>query len=77
MTEVPYDCVRERWRTFTAQVSNEAGGVRLTLFTPERQVMTALDEGAGGQPPLTGAGRVGVRGDNTSFRFRDFAVWPA
>jgi hypothetical protein len=77
MAAAPFDCVHDRWRTFTAQVSNEAGGVRLTLFTPERQVIAALDEGAGGQPPLAGAGRVGVRGDNTSFRLRDFAVWPA
>jgi hypothetical protein len=77
MAEAPYDCVRNRWRTFTAQVNNEAEGVRLTLSTPERQVMTALDKGGGGQPPLIRAGHVGVRGDNTSFRFRDFVVWPA
>jgi hypothetical protein len=77
MAAAPFDCVHDRWRTFTAQVSNEAGGVRLTLFTPEGQVIAALDEGAGGQPPLAEAGRVGVRGDNTSFRLRDFAVWPA
>ncbi|MGY1644322.1 hypothetical protein ACI782_24710 [Geodermatophilus sp. SYSU D00703] len=77
LAQVPFDCTRGRWSTFSVRVGNEDGGVRLTLSTPEREVLSAVDDGAGGSPPLTGAGRVGVRGDNTAFRFRDLVICPA
>ncbi len=77
LAAVPFDCIRDRWETFAARVANEEGGVRLTLSVAGSEVVSALDDGVGGHPALTRAGRVGVRGDNTGFRFREFVVCPA
>jgi hypothetical protein len=49
------------------------GGVRLDLRVNGRLLLQATDRGALGAP-IGAAGRVGIRGDNTSFRFRGFSA---
>ncbi len=70
-------CPTGRWRPYTVSVDDEPEGVRLTLTAGSRVVLSVLDDGRrGGVAPLRGAGRVGVRGDNTEFRIRDLEVRP-
>lgn len=62
------------WRHFDARVvTDPSGSVTVSLSTGGEVVLTAVDSGTGG-PPITAAGRVGVRGDNTEFRLRDWIV---
>ena len=71
-------CPTGRWRPYTVSVDDEPEGVRLTLTAGSRVVLSVLDDGRlGGVAPLRGAGRVGIRGDNTEFRIRDLEVRPA
>jgi hypothetical protein len=66
-----------RWLHEKVRIANERGGVRITLWTAGREVLTVLNNGSGPSAPLLGAGRVGLRGDNTEFLFRNFTVSPA
>jgi hypothetical protein len=61
------------WHDVLARVVDDRGGVTITLEVDGVERLTARDAGVGG-PPLTGEGRVGVRGDNTEFHLDDVAV---
>ncbi len=61
------------WHDVRARVVDESGGVTITLEVDGVPRLTARDAGVGG-PPLTGEGRVGVRGDNTEFHLDDVTV---
>ena len=61
------------WHDVRARAVDDGGGVTITLDVDGVQRLTARDAGVGG-PPLTGEGRVGVRGDNTEFHFDDVTV---
>jgi hypothetical protein len=75
MAESRLDCTVGGWRPFVVRVENQGAGVRLTLSSDGREVVSALDGGAGEHPPLRAAGRIGIRGDNAGFSFRDLAVY--
>jgi hypothetical protein len=74
LAQAPLKCDLRSWDTFRVQVRNTGDGVRITLWKADQQIVTVLDTGQGGAPPLTAPGRVGVRGDNTEFHLRDFTV---
>lgn len=65
------------WMHETVRIVNEDGGVRITLWTNAREVISVLSNGSGQTAPLTEPGRVGLRGDNTEFSFRNFSVTAA
>lgn len=50
------------------------GSVQIAILGPDRTVaLMAVDSGVGG-PPITAAGRIGVRGDNCEFLIDDLRV---
>jgi hypothetical protein len=61
------------WHDVRARVVDEGGGVTISLDVDGVRRLTARDAGVGGAP-LTGEGRVGVRGDNTEFHLDDVTV---
>lgn len=74
LAQVQMPCPVQRWQPFHCEVRNTGHGVRLSLWTLGRRVLSVRDAGSGGAPPLIAPGRIGVRGDNTEFRFRDLVV---
>jgi hypothetical protein len=64
------------WHHVAVGVSDVPGGVRLTLAVDGRTLLDVVDEGLDGGRPLVGPGRIGIRGDNTEFHFRDVVVTP-
>jgi hypothetical protein len=69
-----FPCATGTWTSARVEVRTTPAGVRLTFSSGGRAVVSALDDGQGGTPPLRQPGRVGIRGDNTEFHFRDFRV---
>lgn len=65
-----------QWRHVTVGVSDVSNGVRISLAVDGRTLLDVVDQGLDGGTPLAGAGRIGIRGDNTEFHFRDFVVTP-
>ncbi len=74
LAELRMPCAVRKWQQYAVTVRDVDEGVRITLAAGDRTVLSVLDNGYGGEAPLRGAGRVGVRGDNTDFRFRDLTV---
>ena len=70
-------CPVGTWQDFAVTVRDTDAGVHLELAVGGTTVLTADDDGDGTGPALVGAGRVGVRGDNTRFSFRDLTVTAA
>jgi hypothetical protein len=67
---VPYGT----WQAVRATVKTNANGsVTIDLYAGGQLVVEGVDNGVGG-PPITSPGRVGLRGDNCNFRFKDFRV---
>jgi hypothetical protein len=63
-----------RWQRVTvAAQDGEEGAVKISAYVAGRLVASAVDDGVGG-PALSGAGRVGLRGDNCRFLLDDFTV---
>lgn len=69
-----FPCRTGTWTPITVEARTTPPGVRLVFSSGGRTVVSALDNGQGGTPPLRQPGRVGLRGDNTEFHFRDFRV---
>jgi hypothetical protein len=61
------------WHTIRASVVDVKGTVTMSLSIDGVQVLRTSDGGVGGEP-LTGTGRVGLRGDYTEFHVDDFVV---
>lgn len=62
------------WEHVRATVGNTSdGGVAIQLFVGGVLVANAVDRGVGG-PPITHAGKVGIRGDNAEFDVDEFLV---
>jgi hypothetical protein len=61
------------WHQVRLDVRNSGGGVRLVLQLDGKQALDVTDDGDGG-PPITEAGRVGLRADNSEFDFGTFTV---
>jgi hypothetical protein len=68
-----YPLVHDAWHDVKLDVRNMDGGVRLTLHLDGHEILNVLDAGSGG-PPITEAGRVGLRGDLCEFQFDRFSV---
>jgi hypothetical protein len=62
------------WDTVEARAKNISTGVRLELYINGSLFMSVVDTGKIGGSPLTSAGRVGIRGDNTDFQIDDVKV---
>lgn len=68
---VPYN----QWQNVRADVlTNSNGSVTIRLYANGVLVVQAVDDGAIGGAPITGAGGVGIRGDNANLKFDDFVV---
>jgi hypothetical protein len=64
-----------RWEHVGGSVRTRSdGSVTLAVIRDGKVVLRTTDKGAGRCRPITAAGRVGVRGDNTQFLFDDFTV---
>ena len=67
-----------QWERVEGSVRTNADGtVSLGLVRGGRTLLTAKDTGVGGCAPITAAGRVGFRSDNTQYSVDDFVVRPA
>jgi len=68
---VPYG----RWQHIRATVFNRAdGAVAIALYADGRLLIEGVDDGSQGGAPIRDPGRVGLRGDNAEFLFKDFTV---
>ncbi|GIE47838.1 hypothetical protein [Actinoplanes nipponensis] len=66
--------VRNKWREVSATVRNNPGGsVTVVLSVDGEALVSAVDAGVG-CAPIRAAAPVGIRGDNTRFRFTDVTV---
>lgn len=74
LAQVGMPCPIGGWQDFAVSVVDEPDGVRLTITTQGRTVVSVLDTGLGGVSPLRGRGRIGVRGDNAEFHLRNLRV---
>jgi hypothetical protein len=64
-----------RWEQVSASVvNNDEGGVDIKVWLGGRFRLSAVDNGVGDAPPITHAGRVGLRGDYTEFLLDNFTV---
>jgi hypothetical protein len=78
-----------RWYRIAVRVRNGgAGSVSISTYRDGRRMMTSVDRGAGQRvqvartgggaanpvPAITGAGRLGIRGDNADFNVRSYVV---
>jgi hypothetical protein len=61
------------WHDVRLDVRNVDQGVRLTLSLDGHATLDTIDRGAD-SPPITGAGRIGIRGDNAEFDVDDLTV---
>jgi hypothetical protein len=77
LASAPFRCPTRTWSSVKVEVRTTTAGVRLTFWSGGRQVVSALDDGRNGTPPLRQPGRVGIRGDNAQFHFRDFEAFDA
>jgi hypothetical protein len=66
--------VRRREQVTASAVNNGEGGVDLKVWLDGRLRLSAVDNGVGDTPPITHAGRVGLRGDYAEFLFDNFTV---
>jgi hypothetical protein len=72
---VPYTVPYGQVQHVTATVrTNADGSVTIALFVGAAKLVEATDRGAGGTPPLTTPGAVGLRGDNANLLFDNFQV---
>lgn len=77
LAQAPYKIPLHKWvpiRVTIATLSSMA--IRINLTINGHQVLT-MAERPGHIPPILSAGRVGLRGDNCEFYFRDFTVYSA
>lgn len=62
-----------QWNAVSVSAVNTADGVLLSLRIDGKLLLRTTDRGTEGRP-IYEAGRVGIRGDNADFRFRDFSA---
>ncbi len=64
-----------RWQSVRVTIRTRTNGaVAINLYLDGRKVLTGVDDGTVGGPPILAAGKTGIRGDNCRFLFDDFAV---
>lgn len=77
LAEAPYRMPLHQWVPVRVSIVSQSGGtVRLELTIGGRTVLTETQDHSKVDPILK-PGRVGIRGDNCEFWFRDFTVTPA
>ncbi len=75
LAQTEFDFPQRQWVHEKVTIVDEGPHrVRITLWTDGVQVLSTVSAGTGAKAALTGAGRVGLRGDNTAFHFRNFTV---
>lgn len=62
-----------RWVPITVQATSRSQGVELAVWIDGKPALQQLDTNS---HALTVAGAVGIRGDNTQFKFRDYTAQP-
>jgi len=62
-----------RWVPITVQATSRSQGVELGVWIDGKPVLQQVDTNS---HALTDAGAVGIRGDNTQFKFRDYTAQP-
>ncbi len=68
---VPYGA----WQSVAASIkTNRDSSVTIEVFSQGQKIVSATDNGTIGGPPITFSGKVGIRGDNAEFRFKNFVV---
>lgn len=68
---VPYG----RWQEIRAAARTlKDGSVELSIYADGELLAQAVDDGSQGGAPIRKPGRVGLRGDNADFMFKDFKV---
>jgi hypothetical protein len=67
---VAYAVPRGSWQTFVATIRTQSNGsVKIEVKNGDGKILlSAVDDGRLGGAPIVKSGRVGVRGDNTSFQ---------
>jgi len=80
-----YDLVPERripvpygsWQRVRATARTiRPDAVEIELYVDGNLVLSAVDDGKMGGPPITQNGAVGIRGDNCEFEFKNFTIAP-
>jgi hypothetical protein len=68
--------IRGRWQKARATIATGTDGtVTIRLLAGNRLIARAVDRGDGvSGAPITEPGRIGIRGDNANFEFRDLEV---
>jgi hypothetical protein len=62
------------WQPFSVRINSTGSSlVTITVRLGDRTLLTAIDDGSHGRLILK-PGRVGLRGDNCEFEFKDFQV---
>ncbi len=74
MAEIP---APDEWQAISVSVVDVPDGVRISAWQNGAQIVSGIDDGSFGASPITNAGAVGIRGDNTDFLFDSFSVGPA
>ncbi len=75
--ESPYPVPYHEWQAVRATVrDNPDGSVAIALYADGRLLVSAVDDGSVGGPPIRHPGKVGLRGDNADFSFSGFTVTP-
>jgi hypothetical protein len=74
-SEGRYDVPYGAWQAVRATVRNRPdGSVLIELYADGKRVVSATDDGAVGGPPITHAGKVGIRADNANIKIKNFVV---
>lgn len=67
--------VTGRWEQVkVSAVNTSEGGVELKVWLGDQLILQGTDNGYGDIAPITGPGRVGLRGDYTEFSFDNFQI---
>jgi hypothetical protein len=65
----------QTWQAISVAIGTNAdGSVTITLSRDGAPLLTAVDDGTRGGPPITAPGRIGIRGDNAEFYVDDVVV---
>ncbi len=76
VTSARYPWQFRRWYTMQVRTLDSPQGVRIMVFVDGRRILDVTDSGLDREPPIRGAGRIGIRGDNTEFDIADLSAVP-
>lgn len=71
---VPFRVPYNTWQNVRATIENLTNGnVEIRLYINDTLLLTGIDDGTFGGPPITAPGRIGIRGDNANLKFDNFS----